>query len=102
MKTYINTFEIFGDPCPAECENEREYAEGLLTLFEQEQLTGGYYEVFEPMADLTGYSKEIEWRWRLWEAGKRIHEFDPDSRRRIKRSELLRFLCEAVEVKGEK
>ena len=35
METYQNTFEMFGDPSPRECESAEQYAESLLLFFEE-------------------------------------------------------------------
>lgn len=101
---YQNTFEMFGDPCPAECESAEQFAESILHVFER---NGVCYVERPPLSD-GGLPTEVEWKRRVWDAA--LEEFAPlDDEPKyssdmleipIDRKLLLRFLVEAVEEVG--
>ena len=91
--TFRNTFEIFGDPSPAEVESKRDYAQQFLLWFFERDIYGNHI-VICPSAFETGYAREIEWKRRLW---KDAVETDDEDVRVMGESELLNHLIEAVE-----
>lgn len=99
METYQNTFEMFGDPSPRECESAEQYAESLLPFFEE---NGGYY-VSRPAPETShGSVLEYDWQRRVFKTA--MAEFvsqgdEPeadDVEIPIDRQLLIKFLTEAV------
>lgn len=105
MKTYRNTFEIFGDPAPCEAESEREYARAILGLFPKVLVNQKPYYQFEAQDHRVGMSNEIDWCDRVWAdcIEKTNDEDDEDYDDRLPRTGLideetfLNYLEEAVE-----
>jgi hypothetical protein len=91
LRTFQNTFEILGDPCPYRAANEREYAESMLEFFTLRGKSGYFVNCPEPRA--TGDAEEIEWARRLWE---RATPTSDEEKSQIDRETLLDFLEETV------
>lgn len=104
MKTYKNTFEIFGDPSPCEAESAEGYAAMILPLFEGRD---GQYRVEKPMS--VGNSNEVEWTRDVWNAAVEEAEArgetveDDEEQLTISDEALLEYLLDSVEeVEEEK
>jgi hypothetical protein len=90
---FQNTFETFGDPCPAEVDSKRDYAQLFLLWFFERDIHGNYI-VTCPSTFETGYTREIEWKDRLW---RDAVETEDEDVRVMGETELLDHLIEAVE-----
>lgn len=106
MQTYINTFEMFGDPVPAQCDSAEEYAQAILPLFKHRSSDTTYW-VSAPVVRV-GMANEIEWTKKAWataieEAEDRGETVDDDAEElEISEDALLDLLLDAVqEVKAE-
>ncbi|MBV9129343.1 MAG: hypothetical protein JO298_03025 [Verrucomicrobia bacterium] len=98
LKLYQNTFEMFGDPSPAEATSKRNYARRYLNMFSQ--LATGDYKIPSPEVYVASLN-ELQWARDVWiDATLVSGEFVPnyvEECRSMNEDRLLDHLEKAVE-----
>ncbi|MBV8377151.1 MAG: hypothetical protein JO279_09120 [Verrucomicrobia bacterium] len=98
MKIYQNTFEVFGDPSPAEATSKRTYARRYLNMFSQ--LPTGDYKIPSPEVYVASLN-ELQWARDVWADATPVSgEFVPiyvEECRTMTEDRLLDHLEKAVE-----